>query len=196
MFRKALSIGSMLFLAGAVLLGSAGMADAQPRGWRSSGSWYGRSGSYFGGGYYGGGYYGRGWSWGSGYYPYYGYYPYGYYGYRPYPYGYTRNYADDRGYRSYYPTSDVIADEDASMTAHVTVNLPSDATLWFNGAQMRSTGPTRQFDTPPLTGGKRFTYEARAQWNEGGRQVTQTQEVVVSPGANVSITFPMRAQAQ
>ena len=48
----------------------------------------------------------------------------------------------------------------------------------------------REFDSPPLTPGKQYSYEVKAQWEENGRPVTQTQEVDVSAGARAQAVFP------
>ena len=50
------------------------------------------------------------------------------------------------------------------------------AEVWFNGTPTTSTGPARQFASPPLTPGTRYSYDIRATWNENGREVTQTQQ--------------------
>jgi len=84
----------------------------------------------------------------------------------------------------------VIEDESVVQTARVTVNLPADADLWFNGTKMRTTGSIRQFETPPIAGGQSYTYEARARWMENGREVNQTQKIAVLSGKQINVTFP------
>ena len=51
--------------------------------------------------------------------------------------------------------------------AHVTVRAPANATVWIGGWQTPNTGSVREFDSPPLTPGKQYTYEVRAV-NSGG----------------------------
>jgi uncharacterized protein (TIGR03000 family) len=72
------------------------------------------------------------------------------------------------------------------------VNVPAGAQLWFDGKATTTTGSIRQFDSPPLTPGSRYSYEVRARWNENGHEVTQTQQVEVSAGAYVNVQFPER----
>jgi len=175
---------------------------------------------FYGGGFYGRGYYGGGF-YRSGFTPYrsFGYWT-SYYGYVPYSYGYYPsyyNYGPTYGYPSYpysgadywlgsaadptysnsayqpssAPDSAVDNRVTADAAAHVTVNLPADARIRFNGTAMAGAGSVRDFDTPPLASGRRFSYEVRASWNENGREVTQTQRVEVAAGARVNVTFPI-----
>jgi uncharacterized protein (TIGR03000 family) len=71
------------------------------------------------------------------------------------------------------------------------VNVPADAQIWVEDAKTKQTGPVREFQSPPLTPGTRYTYELRARWTENGREVTQTQEIPITAGAHVNVTFPM-----
>jgi uncharacterized protein (TIGR03000 family) len=153
----------------------------------------------------------------SGYYPFsYDYYPYygtyadlgsgltynsGYYGLyaggTPYPDGYA---APAASYQTYSlpgaGQSDLIANAATALgqpdaIAHVTVKVPNGARVWFDDTATESTGSTRQFDSPPLTPGQRYSYAIRARWNENGHEVTQTQQVDVSAGAHVNVNFPV-----
>ena len=154
----------------------------------------------------------------SGYYPFsYDYYPYsgtyadvgsgltynsGYYGLYAggtpsYPDGYT---APAASYQTYSlpgaGQSDVIANAltgtgQPDTIAHVIVKVPNGARVWFDDTPTKSTGSTREFDSPPLTPGQRYGYAIRARWNENGQDVTQTQQVDVSAGAHVNVSFPL-----
>ncbi|HEY7427156.1 MAG TPA: TIGR03000 domain-containing protein [Gemmataceae bacterium] len=53
--------------------------------------------------------------------------------------------------------------------AEIVVNVPPDATVWVDGARMRSVGLTRVFVTPPLVPGYNYGYDLRISWLEGGR---------------------------
>jgi uncharacterized protein (TIGR03000 family) len=165
-------------------------------------------GEFFNRGFFGGGYY-PGYS--SGYYPSYNYYPssgydpsYNYspsYDYSPYPYG--LGYGDtapsipDGGTgtvtsQSFYapPTGNSLALPAVTDTeAHLIVNVPTDADLWFNGSKVTSAGSAREFHSSPLSPG-RYSYEIRARWAENGHDVTQTQTVIVTPGEHVKVNFP------
>jgi uncharacterized protein (TIGR03000 family) len=140
-----------------------------------------------------------------GYYPYYGAYPYLWSGVATDP-GYAGAYAeagptylDDTtpptppaaGNQSYYAPA---APGQPDGIAHVTVNVPPNAKVWFGDALTTSTGSVRQFYSPPLTRGSRYTYDIKASWNENGHEVTQSQHVQVTAGAHIDVAFPNTAQ--
>jgi uncharacterized protein (TIGR03000 family) len=79
----------------------------------------------------------------------------------------------------------------ASTRAYVHLHLPAGAQLWVEGKKMTSTGPDRTFHSPPLQPGKRYVYHVRARWREHGHEVTQTREVKVWAGADLSVSFPV-----
>jgi uncharacterized protein (TIGR03000 family) len=92
-------------------------------------------------------------------------------------------------YRFYIPGG---RGEDLARTensARLEVLVPSDATVWFNDWQSKTTGPVRQFLSPPLTPGHKYTYTVRARWEENGRPVTQTRDVVVAAGTQARVDF-------
>jgi len=212
MLRKWFSYGGTLLLAGAAVFAMPGPARAQHGGGGHGGGGH-FGGANFGGGHFGGAHYGgyhggfyhggSGYGYPHAYYPNYGYHRYypHYYNYYPYPYdtypydgsGSTYN----SGYYSPYgeEPSDTVAPETAPAppdnTAHVTVSVPADAEVWFDGTETTTTGSTREFQSPPLTPGSRYTYEVRARWNENGHEVTQTQQVAVTAGAHVHVDFPV-----
>ena len=79
--------------------------------------------------------------------------------------------------------------------AHVTVRVPADAVIWFDETRMTSIGSSREYQSPPLTPGTRYTYDIRARWNENGQTVSQTQKVEVTAGGRIDVTFPDRSNA-
>src|SRR6202043_2035796 len=127
----------------------------------------------------------RGDHYGSHRYGYYGYYPYSY---GVYPYSYSSPVYDSGYYGSYgdvtpsypdiyssvtpaaasYPSLDPVATAPTQpdTNALVTVNVPAGAQLWFDGKATTTAGSVRQFESPPLTPGGRYSYEVRARWNE------------------------------
>jgi uncharacterized protein (TIGR03000 family) len=169
-----------------------------------SGGFHGGS-THFGSVHYGSVHYGdfhhRGFH--HGYYPFIGYdTPYGYYSsggyYTPYEYypsndpGYGS--APDQGYSNCYEEvtpstlSPDTAPAQADSTAHITVRLPANAELWINDSITKSTGPVREFQSPPLKPGQ-YTYEIRARWTENGHDITRIQKVPVSPGDHSTLLF-------
>ena len=152
----------------------------------------------------------RFWGYGGfydGFYPYYygGYYPY--YGldvppyYGPYPYAvppyppapvYLGNSGRIRGRPTLAPN--VVA---PPVQGLVTVTVPAPNTrLWFQDNTTAATGTVREFQTPPLPAGGTFTYRIRAEWEQDGRTISQTQTINVVGGQNVRIAFLRRAQVR
>src|SRR5262245_32543895 len=173
-----------------------------------------RMGSYYGGGYYGGGFYPRyGYGYGYGY-------PYGYsspYGYAyPYTYSYpsttyvypsttyaypsmtygapqTYVYPSTSSYQPGEPAGGYGASPaPATNAVLVTVKVPENAEVWFGDFKTKATGSLRTFESPPLDPGSEYTYTIRARWDEGGREVNQTQKVDVRSGSRVNVEFPRK----
>jgi uncharacterized protein (TIGR03000 family) len=67
------------------------------------------------------------------------------------------------------------------------VRLPADAELYIAGVKCKQTGERREFDTPPLTPGKKFSYAVRAVWKEDDKQVTRAVSAVVQAGQTTRI---------
>jgi uncharacterized protein (TIGR02246 family) len=80
-----------------------------------------------------------------------------------------------------------------SLTAQVgtiiTILVPPDAELSFDGAATTQRGSERRFLTPPLEVGRRYVYEVRGRWIENGRPVQQTRKVSVTGGDTVRVDF-------
>jgi uncharacterized protein (TIGR03000 family) len=195
--------------------GGGGWGGAHVGGFRGGFSRGGYSRGYYGG--YRGGYGGyrgyRGYRSSNGYGGYsYGYYPY----YNAYPYSYgSYSYTDSYPYADSYPfySSDLSPwagwtygpqnygsylsptawktnGAQAGSIAQVTVKLPANAELWFDGKKMKTPGRVREFDTPGLTPGHQYTYKVKARWKQNGHTVTQTRQVALSAGAHVRVNFP------
>jgi uncharacterized protein (TIGR03000 family) len=140
-----------------------------------------RGGGNHGGGYYGSnrGYYGGG----------IGVYPGPYY---DYPYGYA---APAAPYYDSTPAADYAPRADASdLTAHVTVRAPADAEVWFGGTKTRQTGAVREFESPELMAGRKYTYEVLARWTQDGKEVSRTRSIEVSAGARKTVDFTKSAK--
>ncbi len=223
MLRKISMLIGSLFVAAALVFLTPALSEARGGGGHGGGGFH-AGGFHVGGFHTGGyhvGHYGYG---GSYYlHPYGGYhhhdlyrsyygggYPYYYNGY-PYYYGYPSYYGD------YYPdyglstsgyldsgslgtTTDPLnqpsttAPTPSEAAAHITVTLPANAQLWFNDALMLTTGPVREFDTPPVAQGKQFKYTVKATWKEDNKDVTQTQQVTFTAGQIVQVKFPVPAK--
>jgi uncharacterized protein (TIGR03000 family) len=128
----------------------------------------------------------RPWDWPNSHWP--SYYLFftgtGYYGYYSvhYPMG---------GENSYIVTpADIKWIRDPSK-ALIEVRVPyADAALSFDGKRMYREGRLRRFVTPKLETGTPYTYEIQASWlDDSGRDIKQTKQVKVAPGARVLVDF-------
>ncbi|MDB5310909.1 MAG: hypothetical protein JWO38_5111 [Gemmataceae bacterium] len=147
---------------------------------------------------------------GHGSYPYYGYGNSSYYGFGDYPYysadpslstdgtidpttssGQAPDLTNGTGDNSAGSSPPTGAPVSADRPANITARLPDDADLWFDGTKTTATGPVRLFTTPPLTSGRRYTYEVRAHWNNGEGVMDQKQTLLVTAGANLDVSFPV-----
>jgi uncharacterized protein (TIGR03000 family) len=156
------------FLIGSLLLGMASLLWMVPGVLaRGGGGGGGHGGGAHGGGAHGGhgGHHGHG----GGFYGSYGGYGYPYYGY-------------GSGYAGYDYPEDYVTDD--GQPVHVTVQVPADAQVWFNGVKTHLTGTTRKFVSPPMAPGN-YRYEIRASW--AGQN--QTREVTVHPGDDIKVQF-------
>jgi uncharacterized protein (TIGR03000 family) len=79
--------------------------------------------------------------------------------------------------------------QDQATTAQVTVLVPEDAEVFFDGERMTQTGTERSFVTPPLAEGMNYRYDIRARWTVEGTPVEQTRRVSVRAGASVRVDF-------
>lgn len=86
----------------------------------------------------------------------------------------------------------------SDLRAHLRVRLPAAATLWFGTTPSSVLGPIREFQTPPLNPGIRYTYDLKASWNENGQPVIRTQRVEITAGEhlNVELSVPEKTVRQ
>ncbi len=78
--------------------------------------------------------------------------------------------------------------------ATVQVEVPANATVWFNGAQMKQGGTMRTFETPAVENGYTYYYDVKARWEENGKPVERTQRIAVYPGGRVTVAFAQPAE--
>jgi len=183
MFRRRVTRMGLLALSGLGLLLAGGAAKADPQGWPVAGNWGSSGSSSFA-------------SFGS-YSPYYfsyensippsvGYYSAansGYY-YGPPP---TGGYYGSLSSENYYRTPTNAAS--TKRPVRINLSVPADAKIWFDGSQTNQTGTARIFESPPLTGGREYTYLIRIQWKHDGKDITQTRQLIVHAGHVVSLAL-------
>jgi uncharacterized protein (TIGR03000 family) len=142
------------------------------------GSWY------YGGGYgsYGPQYYGLGSNTG-GYGSY--YYQSSIPQYQPDTYGSPASLnaiAPASGQTSTYPPED-------EKSVRITVRVSPGAEVWFDGKKTTQTGSNRQFVSPAIHADCECSYEIRARWMEGTKEVDQTRKVWFHAGDRVTVNF-------
>jgi uncharacterized protein (TIGR03000 family) len=71
----------------------------------------------------------------------------------------------------------------------VTVNLPTDAKLLFNGTAATGTGAVRKFSTGELQPGQDYGYELTAEVVRNGRVERHTEKVVLRAGEKTEVTL-------
>ncbi len=92
-------------------------------------------------------------------------------------------------YQGYYPPA-------VAEPAYISVWVPADAEIWFDGTRTNGTGSFREYVSPPLTPGRSFTYEVRARWRQDGQEVSQVRRIAVQSGARVTIDFRTTAPSE
>jgi len=134
-------------------------------------SYYSASPAYYGGDYYGGDYYG---------------------GSPSYAYN-----SPTVGYQSFYPQGNYSQQQQPDNNrAYITVMVPADAEVYFDGAPTQQRGPVRTFTTPVLDTGRNYTYQVRAKWTQNGQPMDQTRSLQVQPGRTATVDFNGAAPQQ
>jgi len=89
----------------------------------------------------------------------------------------------------YYPASYAAALPRSAAPVTIDVIVPAKAELWIEGKKMGQTGEQRQFISPPLEAGRRFSYDFRIRFKDDGREQTRTRTLDVLAGANYTVDF-------
>jgi uncharacterized protein (TIGR03000 family) len=75
-------------------------------------------------------------------------------------------------------------------TARLEVLVPdATAQVQLDGNRTRSTGTVRYYESPPLPGGKEYSYRVTASWNKDGKPVNAELNVGVTPGKVTVVDF-------
>jgi uncharacterized protein (TIGR03000 family) len=81
-------------------------------------------------------------------------------------------------------------------TVTINVTVPADAKIWFDGSTTAQRGKQRQFVSPPLRPGEKYTYDVQVNWKQDGREVTRKRRITIHGGDVVNLTFPETAAAK
>jgi len=85
------------------------------------------------------------------------------------------------------PPPRMVPSAPAKKAVNITVRVPADAEIWFDGTKTSQTGASRQFVSPPLATDKSYQYEVKARWLEDGNEVIRTRRVEVQGGSRVNV---------
>jgi len=77
----------------------------------------------------------------------------------------------------------------APASAILTVRVPENARLTFQGKAVPHKGPTQRYETPALVPGRNYRYDVVADWTQNGREVRQDRHVFVRAGERVTVDF-------
>jgi uncharacterized protein (TIGR03000 family) len=69
----------------------------------------------------------------------------------------------------------------------ITVRLPAEAELKLEDVKTSGTGTLRRFRTPPVAGGRDYTYHLEATWREGTQTRTVQRSVKVRAGDEIEV---------
>jgi uncharacterized protein (TIGR03000 family) len=79
-------------------------------------------------------------------------------------------------------------------TATITVRVPADAEVRFDGVKTAQAGSVRTFVTPLLDPATKYAYDISATWLEKNREVTRTRHVELSVGDPVTVDFAVPSE--
>jgi uncharacterized protein (TIGR03000 family) len=85
-------------------------------------------------------------------------------------------------YQAFYPSEE-------RAPVFVTIRVPANAEIWFNGVKTKETGTVRRFVSPAIEAGYDYTYEIQVAFKENGRTIRQTRQVNVLAGDSLQLNF-------
>jgi uncharacterized protein (TIGR03000 family) len=71
--------------------------------------------------------------------------------------------------------------------AHIWLRVPADAEVWFEGNKTKQTGTQRYFFSPPLAGGKKYSYQVQVRWSKDGKPAERKQQIDVRAGDSLRL---------
>jgi uncharacterized protein (TIGR03000 family) len=73
--------------------------------------------------------------------------------------------------------------------AHIWLRVPKSAEIWVNGVKTKQSGESRYFFSPPLTPGKKYSYQVRLRWMKDGKPVEETRSILIEAGLTIRRDF-------
>lgn len=83
-----------------------------------------------------------------------------------------------------------------NQTALMRITVPENARVEIDGFRTKATGGVRLFESPPLVGGKKYTYNVKATWTKDGKDIVQEQTVTVEAGKTSEVNLTQAAPAK
>ncbi len=74
---------------------------------------------------------------------------------------------------------EAVTDRRRTIERHISLHVPTDAQVWFEGKATTQTGTVRQYHSPELTPGKKYHYEVRVRWMKDGKPVEEKRRIEV-----------------
>ncbi len=90
-------------------------------------------------------------------------------------------------------TSALVSSSTQYDAVRLNVSVPEEAVVYVNDRKTTSTGEVRQFVSRGLEAGKSYRFEVRAELNDNGNIVSDTQTIVVTAGSQENVRFALKA---
>jgi len=69
------------------------------------------------------------------------------------------------------------------------LRVPENAEVWIDGDKTTQTGTFREYVTPPLEPGQKFTYNVKARWLENGKEVVRDRRLDFYAGDRLMVNL-------
>jgi uncharacterized protein (TIGR03000 family) len=81
-------------------------------------------------------------------------------------------------------------------TARISVRVPELSEVWIDGKMLMVTCSLREFSTPAVGTGQKYTVNVRVRWLEGYTLKDQTRTITVVPGEKIEVSFSNLGDSQ
>ena len=69
------------------------------------------------------------------------------------------------------------------------IRVPENAQIWIDGQKTTQAGTFREFVTPPLESGQRYSYDIKARWTENGQEIVRDRKVTFHTGDRLMVNM-------
>lgn len=87
----------------------------------------------------------------------------------------------------------LVSSSSSNDSVRLNVSVPESAVVYVNDRKTTSTGEVRQFVSRGLESGKSYRFEVRAELNDNGNIISDTQTIVVTAGSQENVRFALKA---